>query len=112
MYNLGTNDLTNRFFLALCLLPIAFTTATFLTIAFGIEFSLRLLAIDRLEDDKKGNVARLDNKDLQNKLYQNKVKLTLVGADVGDADGGLVTSLTFGCDDELGWEEGRVVNEG
>ena len=40
------------------------------------------------------------------------VKLTLVGADVGDVVGGLVISFTFSCDDELGWEEGRVVIEG
>ena len=59
-------------------------------------------------------LVRLDNNkdNLQNKLYQNRVKLTLVGADVGDADGGLVISFTFGRDDELGWEEGRVVMEG
>ncbi len=43
---------------------------------------------------------------LQSKLYQNRGKLTLVGAGVGDVDGGLVISLTFGRDDELGWEEG------
>ena len=35
------------------------------------------------------------------------MKLTLVGADVGDVDGGLVISFN-----ELGWEEGRVVMEG
>ena len=49
---------------------------------------------------------------LQSKLYQNRVKLTLVGADVGDVDGGLVISFAVGRDDELGWEEGRVVKEG
>ena len=59
--------------------------------------------------DKKGNI---DETRYQRQLYQNKVKLTLVGADVGDVDGGLVISFTVGRNDELGWEEGRVVMEG
>ena len=45
-------------------------------------------------------------------MARERAKLTLVGADVGDVVGGLVISFTVGRDDELGWEEGRVVIEG